>query len=547
MFFMKRVSIFVLFLISWLTINSIGAIHASDNPIPVCFLTWYNGIITDEQPIQEFIVDATGAEYMTVTMKATSGDLDPFIEVHDEETGDRVANATNIWLGSDRIAKVFNLPVGAKNYIISASRIRKETGTTTGGFSLYLDIGGPEEMFTLEGNVTGGGNMFDGDIVEGYLRDINIGNNAGEGDRWYFEGNTGDIVTINLNTSHSLRSYSNAVSLELTTLDRYVSQDESISETMVSGGDNASTQLSLLNQRLPVDGRYVVLVSLRNSSSFGGDIADDEQFAYTLEMLGSGESRPTITCSVPIAAVDLSNPPYEQLGLSVDTNVLNNVRSMQDEVSDSDLIQSYAFAANAGDLVTVTMTRTSGDLIPLIGVQDINGDLLDRETADLSGRRAVMNFLVPDNGWYVILATREDVDDGTTSGAYLLDFEGSSIASDPSAVPPPDIGLVATVVERGQVIETTISDENHIEYYLISAQSDDTISIEMRRTTGDLDPFVAVLDTDLSVLVRGNPNLAGNISSLIFTAPSNGWYVIAATRDGAEGGSSIGDFSLKLD
>src|SRR5690606_9621658 len=138
----------------------------------------------------------------------------------------------------------------------------------------------------------------------------------------------------------------------------------------------------------------------------------------------------------------------------------------------------------------------SDDLIPLLGVQDSNGELLDRETADLSERRAVMNFLVPQTGWYVVIATREDVDEGTSSGSYQLEFAGSSFIGESAAAP--DIGVTATVARSGQVAEGDISDDQVTFYYLISLERDEEITLTMRRTTGDLEPVVAMMDTDCS-------------------------------------------------
>jgi hypothetical protein len=240
----------------------------------------------------------------------------------------------------------------------------------------------------------------------------------------------------------------------------------------------------------------------------------------------------------------LTSAPLDELGVEPDTVILNNDPNSQGTIDDEHPLTYFAFAAQQGDLVTITMTRTSDDLIPLIGVQDINGNLLDRETADLSERRAVMNFLVPQTGWYAVIATREDVDEGTSSGNYQLQFAGSSFIGESAAAP--DIGVTATVVRSGQVAEGDVSDDQVTFYYLISLERSEAVTLTMRRTTGDLEPVVAMMDTDLSVIERGRPDLAGRTSTLTFTAPTSGWYVIAATRDDAEAGTSLGGFALQI-
>jgi hypothetical protein len=131
-----------------------------------------------------------------------------------------------------------------------------------------------------------------------------------------------------------------------------------------------------------------------------------------------------------------------------------------------------------------------------------------------------MNFLVPQTGWYVVIATCEDVDEGTSSGSYQLQFAGSSFIGESATAP--DIGVTTTVVRSGQVAEGDISDDKITFYYLISLERGEKITLTMRRTTGDLEPVVAMMDTDLSVIERGRPDLAERTSTLTFTALTQG-------------------------
>jgi len=522
----------------------------------ICFYEEIEGEINNVNLSQTYIFTATGQHTVTVEMEVLSGSLDPLLEVYSEETGERIAVATNIMLGGQYIAKIFNLRVSEGDYSIIASRVGGERGNTTGNYKLLVDVGGSEDVLELEqvhfdGIVSGGGNLFDGDFATGYLTDVDRNDNRGVWDLWYFSGSAGDLVTITFSSNVGLRDSSNLIYLSLWEYDALVNLEDSSANLAREFIDSTSETISLRisNFRLPTTGRYVVYAGLCEGGSDGrcygdGDSSVIEDITYSLNILGSGGQRPDISCTTPVSTIDLASAPLDELGVEPNTVVLNNDPNSQGMIDDENPINYFAFAAQEGNLVTITMTRTSDDLIPLLGVQNSNGDLLDRETADLSERRAVMNFLVPETGWYVIIATREDIDEGTTSGGYQLQFAGSSFIGETAAAP--DIGVTATVVRSGQVAEGDISDGQVTFYYLISLDRDEEITLTMRRTTGDLEPVVAMMDTDLSVIERGLPDLAGRTSTLTFTAPTRGWYVIATTRDDAEAGTSAGGFALQI-
>lgn len=83
----------------------------------------------------------------------------------------------------------------------------------------------------------------------------------------------------------------------------------------------------------------------------------------------------------------------------------------------------YLFLGNAGDSVTVEMTRTSDDLEPRLVLYDVNGNIVEEKGADLAGRKALMTVTLPERGWYVLEASSENND---TIGQYALKFSGAA-------------------------------------------------------------------------------------------------------------------------
>lgn len=87
----------------------------------------------------------------------------------------------------------------------------------------------------------------------------------------------------------------------------------------------------------------------------------------------------------------------------------------------------YLLLALAGESLSITMARTSGDLIPLLMLQTLDGDALAEVfPQDLSGRVAELNYEVIETAWYVVIAGRDIVSAPTSSGTYLIEMTGAT-------------------------------------------------------------------------------------------------------------------------
>ncbi|MEO8610325.1 MAG: SH3 domain-containing protein [Chloroflexota bacterium] len=86
----------------------------------------------------------------------------------------------------------------------------------------------------------------------------------------------------------------------------------------------------------------------------------------------------------------------------------------------------YTFAAQSGDVVSIKMSRDSGDLDPQIIVLDAAGNELTRND-DTSGQETrdalIDSFSVPADGNYTIIATRYQENVGLSAGDYSLTLD----------------------------------------------------------------------------------------------------------------------------
>jgi len=110
----------------------------------------------------------------------------------------------------------------------------------------------------------------------------------------------------------------------------------------------------------------------------------------------------------------------------------------------------YFFEASRGDLVNIEMNTIGGFLDPLLLLVDANGQVLETNDDAAPGVRdaAIRGFRIPENGTYIVIATRFREEEGPTSGEFELDFT-RALADDID----PESGIILTRLEYGQTVE----------------------------------------------------------------------------------------------
>lgn len=184
--------------------------------------------------------------------------------------------------------------------------------------------------------------------------------------------------------------------------------------TLRGANDDAdmTTTDSELTYTLTDNGTYQIVAS-RYLSTDGTSFGD-----YTLTLtLGSGETNSG--GETPTTPPVVSNPPTgnaEGMEIEYGTTVVGAVDS-------TNLEQRYVFVGKAGDIVTITMQRTDGDLDSYLSVFDAAGQELvfnDEDFAGIGKDAAIRRFKLPADGTYTIVATRYGAFNGLSAGTYEL-------------------------------------------------------------------------------------------------------------------------------
>ncbi|MEP7285654.1 MAG: matrixin family metalloprotease [Chloroflexota bacterium] len=107
-------------------------------------------------------------------------------------------------------------------------------------------------------------------------------------------------------------------------------------------------------------------------------------------------------------------------------------------ITNAQYVNYWDFDVEAGETVTITMKKTSGNLDSFIVLLDANNHILAYDDDSAGGRDAVFsNIHLPQRGSYTIAATRADQAQGRTTGNYSLTIEYGTVATGGLEPPPP--------------------------------------------------------------------------------------------------------------
>ncbi|MFQ3534300.1 MAG: hypothetical protein SNJ58_00345 [Aggregatilineales bacterium] len=215
------------------------------------------------------------------------------------------------------------------------------------------------------------------------------------------------------------------------------------------------------------------------------------------------------------------------------------------ELNDAQPQHIYTFAALRGDLISIRMTRISGDLDSVLILADAEGNVLlvNDEAPDRRGTldAAILEWRVPATTSYLLVATRFGGEGGSSRGAYSLSL---------SRVPPDQLGLTperAILLDFGERVAGRITRDAVRRYYLIQGQAGAVLDIQVTRTRGNLDPTLALFTADLFPLAEQTEGVRGQSARIVgYRLPRDGDYILMVSRFSAEAGITEGEFTLQL-
>jgi hypothetical protein len=352
-----------------LTLNRVGLTAGSNTALQ--YGDSVVGELNAEIYQQVYAFRATRGDIIRASMQRISGNLDCLLILADAEGNVLISNDEDANSPGTLDAAFYDLRVKQTgNYLLVATRFGREAGDSRGGYSLSLDRLPPESL----GSVPDKAILLDyGAKVAGSIDPENIM-------RYYsIDAKKGDVLTI---TAERNRGNLDPILVLYTSDLRELATND-------SGLRGQNSRISAFN--VPVDGTYIIMVSRFNREkgiTAGG---------YLLTVAG----RPGVT----VGAGGKLNLNYESAANAI--------------ISDSSAEQQYMFTAVAGDVITVTMDVTAGNLVSALVLLDAAGKQIKQDDPGTGNAKMVMVRLT-ESGNYTIVATRRGRAKGTTQGTYVL-------------------------------------------------------------------------------------------------------------------------------
>ena len=428
-----------------------------------------SGWLDDESPRDVFYVDGLRGEVIRFELTATEGELDPVLGVFDDSGGlalwqDDSAGTTGVYrdLTVQRTGR----------YFVVVGRFGYGLGATAGGYDLRM---------TRKGVLSERGSTLRyGDSVIGTI------SNADAEVYYTFQAEQGDILTISMvRSSGTLDPF-----LRVVDGDRFVVAE--------NDDEHSETRNARINNLIIERGGAYIVMATRYDDSSGSFVLSIEEAAQS----GTGSTR---QAPLPIGygetrASTLSHDQFERF---------------------------YTFQAAADDVVTVDMIRgASGDLDSYLTLTDSAFKTVAEDDDSGEGQNArIIDYRIPADGKYHIIATRYDGAASTTAGEYRLSL---TLLDDPLAQVPP--GTVS--LEFGTSITGKINEDNQEDIYAFYGRQGEVVSISMTRVDGNLDALLELLNGAQEIVTRNDDRAANDQNALIdhFALPASGTYYIRARR-----------------
>jgi len=282
------------------------------------------------------------------------------------------------------------------------------------------------------------------------------------------------------------------------------------------GPDQTSARAIIDDFTVPERGNYIVQVG-----RYDGETGETKG-GYTLEVTPLGTAP--------------ENPNNQTIigELTPETPASN-------EITATHWLHRYTYTAQANDIIQVAAERTGGTLLPLVNILDSNGNSLATGYNDYAIAETNA-FELPSAGQYTITVSRYSDQDGETLGTYnvVLHLIG---AGEGNAL----LAGAAGTITYNTPVSGELGAGRWYEDWTFTADSADTISIRLDRTSGDLYPEIALLGGSGQEITHGYADQTyATVSINRYSLDSAGSYTIRVLRYNGKAGDTGGAYTLTL-
>jgi len=225
-------------------------------------------------------------------------------------------------------------------------------------------------------------------------------------------------------------------------------------------------------------------------------------------------------------------------------------------INNANYFEVWQFTGTQGDRVRIEM-QGDGSLDAYLGLLQSSTEEVIAEDDDSAGNgNALIEMALPASGEYVIIATRYNLDEGTSQGNYTLTLSAGSVTPVVNPVVSTEpVELSAGVYYMGDMafdtqVSGTISADSYAQIYTLDVQAGTEVVVGMFAAGGSLDPYLIFMTEDGDVLAEDDDSGAqvegaSKVDALLsLTVQDTATYYVAATRAGVDSGKSTGDYAV---
>jgi hypothetical protein len=487
---MRYVPLVLAALIALTAWGGISITHAQAPTETIAYNIPREGEITGSEFEQTWTFTGTNDDRILIEMQTISGTLIPEFEVLDlNEQSLGLASADE----SGALASREYILTGDGAYTIRVGRQRGTDGVTTGNYRLtvtLLGAGNPsidESTGTVE---------LDG-TAEGEL------SNAQWREAWDFTTESSDVITIRAERRDG------TVRPELILLDG--SGVEVRRAYIATSGDYSELE----RVTLPGPGSYRIVVQ-REGESRG---VTSGRYTVTLTVNGTGEESSELFA--PISEIEPGS-------------------IVEGEITDRQWTNVYSLTATSQDRLQVTVTRTGGNLMPMLYIFGANNQELTRSYTSPNGADATLTYSLPGTGDYTIRVGRVNDKTGATQGTYELVLTVLGTGSDSEL-----FTAFAGEATTDEPVSGTLTNVKWLDSWTFEGDAE-TYTFEVIRTSGTLRPRIAILDASGQEIRSAYPENSGDTARLVMQLPGEGEYTVVVFREYERDGVTRGGYELRI-
>lgn len=263
-----------------------------------------------------------------------------------------------------------------------------------------------------------------------------------------------------------------------------------------------------------------------------------------------------ITLGVALAMIVALAPALPRASAQGGTIAYGQVVSGQ--ITAKNYFETWQFTGTKGDRVQIYM-EGDGNLDPYVGLVDLATETVLAEDDDSGGNtNAYLEMTLQKSGEFVIVATRYDLDTGTTVGSYTLELAGSggptNVSTTTTATTDQPVEIEPGVYYMGEIaldeqVGGSIENNAFAQIYGLQVEGGTELVIGMFADGSSVDSYLIFADEEFNLLAEDDDSGAtvgaGTLDSFLsLTVPASGLYYVVATRAGMDTGTTTGAYVL---